>query len=499
MDRIRPETEVDRTEAALSAHDLRLPLPRGDVEVSVAPMAAESAVGQRLVTVLVNELLRMKGVTGHLHVLGCKSVSLDPTVPLRGDDLASGLAGLAESLNVDTSNHRATIAFEACRDPVIRLRVGEAPGEGMIVAADGWRALIGAHAAGADWNAAPPFGAALAAALSVGEVFKALLRANGVSNSQSRPIGDLAYSAFNYGVNDEAARGPEIRHLHVEDLGIVGVGAGGSAAMYVLAMQPGLSGQVFLVEPGHHKLSNLNRYLMTTASEVHEAMHKLATAAHHLATFAPSLRLTLVPEPWELVGRPPWSILLSTVDTVETRWAIQRRSSPGAHILDGAVLDMLYAIFRVTPGGRCLECVHPYDPALPGKQLAARWGQTIETIDDWTRRDVIVSSNMIRQLAITQNRTAESYADLERMRFTETRGLIEECGSTKLRADVPSQAPVLPIATTPVGVLLAGEVVKHFVAPEASLANWLAHDMRRNPDRPKLRQRPPRSGCPHHD
>lgn len=70
----------------------------------------------------------------------------------------------------------------------------------------------------------------------------------------------LAYSAFNYGVDDRAEKGPDVPAVSIADLAVVGCGAGGSAALYVLAMQPGIAGNVALIEPDSHKLSNLNRY-----------------------------------------------------------------------------------------------------------------------------------------------------------------------------------------------------------------------------------------------
>ncbi|MGH2597631.1 MAG: hypothetical protein ACRDH7_16970 [Actinomycetota bacterium] len=107
---------------------------------------------------------------------------------------------------------------------------------------------------------------------------------------------------------------------------------------------------------------------MTTAADVHAGRHKLASAANHLARFAPQLHPTLYPGRWELLDAHPWPFLLATVDTVEARWAIQRRSLTGAEILDAAVLDLLYGLVRVVEGGWCLECKHPYDPDLPLKQ-----------------------------------------------------------------------------------------------------------------------------------
>lgn len=68
----------------------------------------------------------------------------------------------------------------------------------------------------------------------------------------------------------------------------------------------------------------------------------------------------------------------------------------------------------------------------------------------------------------------EDFADLLGMQFMDTPTLLE-CGSTSLRADVPSQAPILPLATTAVAVVAASEVIKSSVGL-APLDNWLAHD-----------------------
>ena len=193
----------------------------------------------------------------------------------------------------------------------------------------------------------------------------------------------------------------------------------------------------------------------------------------------------------------PWPLVLATVDTVPARWAIQRRAAAGAEIIDAAVNDLLYGLVRVVPGGWCLECKHPYDPDYELKERAARWGQEIETVRSWTRQNVAVSLDMIARLAEVQNRDPADYAGLEGARFDEVPALTE-CGETTLRTDVPGQAPVLPLATTPAGVMLAAEVAKHFVAPEAQLANWLGHDLGRRPERPRVVFRPASKDCPRH-
>jgi len=106
---------------------------------------------------------------------------------------------------------------------------------------------------------------------------------------------------------------------------------------------------------------------MTTAHDVQMERHKLGTLSNHLAINAPRLRPTLQPVGFELVDSPGWSLGLSTVDTVEARWSIQQRLRADLIILDAAVRDLESVLMRVVPGGRCLECVHPYDAELPLK------------------------------------------------------------------------------------------------------------------------------------
>jgi hypothetical protein len=84
---------------------------------------------------------------------------------------------------------------------------------------------------------------------------------------------------------------------------------------------------------------------------------------------------------------------------------------------------------------------------------------------------------------------------LSGLRFREAPALIE-CGETALRTDIPSQAPVLPIARSPAGVLLAAEIAKHFTTPAAALHNWIGHDLGRTLGSPRLRWRPAVATCP---
>lgn len=492
VEKIRPETETDRTEAALRRVGASIPLPRGAVEIAASDRAAASPTGQRIMTLLVNELARMKGVVSAIHLVASNTPVVG-NIPLRQDRLLDGIEESIASLSSPESTYGTQVTRQPSAAPDVRLRIGDVGGAGLQIGADGWRALLGSYHEQTAWDDPCPFGACLAAALAATEIFKLLLAANAGPDSHRRHISDLAYSVFNYKTNEMSAKGPSLGSLEIADLAVVGCGAGGSASLYVLAMQPGLSGTVSLIEPSVHKPSNINRYLMTTASDVHEGRHKLGSLGNHLARFAPGLSPVLRPRTWEQLEQHPWGRVISTVDTVEARWNIQRRAKPQSEIVDAAVMDLLYSVLRVVPQGWCLECKHPYDPDLPLKQRAARWGVEVEEVQIWERDDVEVTEEMVNRLSQIQGKDVHEYEELVGKRFRDVPRLTE-CGETLLRTDIPSQAPVLPLATTAAGVVLAAEIAKMHAIPEAGLSNWLAHDLS-NPERAWTKFRPTNPRC----
>lgn len=496
MATIRAETEIDRTQQALRAQGLALPLARGDVQITVGAGVETTPGGQRLLALLVNVLARMKGVVREIRLDIASNPAVVPGTPLASAHLVDGLTGFIDSLNWPGAPYQAILRLGSSDSPVVTIGIGTKPGScDLVVASDAWRALAGSWTAEADWWATNPVGPALSAAIAATEAFKAITAINGASGTTPSPP-DFAYSAINYGMNSEAEPGVDIPELKLRDLAIVGCGAGGSGSAYVLGMHPNLSGRIHLIEPGVHKLSNLNRYLAALAADVHGRRHKLGSLAGHLAVAAPTLDLVLHPRPWEQLDGHPWSTVVSAVDTVESRWQIQTRAAQSAVIIDLAVDDLLYSVLRYGgPGDRCLYCKHPFDPDLAVKQRALRWGVSQHMIEEWTTANKQVDSDMIDTLARTQKRTPEDFADLQGMQFMDTPTLLE-CGSISLRADVPSQAPILPLATTAIAVVAAAEVIKSSVGL-VPLDNWLAHDLRRNPTGPWLRHGGPVAGCPH--
>jgi molybdopterin/thiamine biosynthesis adenylyltransferase len=411
-------------------------------------------------------------------------------VPLQGTSLREGLEQLVAGLSGPLSEYQSHLEWTRNPGQVdVWLSIGSSDGD-IGLGADAWRALIGEFVREARWDDHCPLGAHMAAAIGAAEALKRLLEINfGVAEDQR--AGDLAFSLLDYRVGAGATPGPDVPAIDLQDLVVAGAGAGGTGALYTLASFPEVGGAIGVVEPNSLKLSNLGRYLMTDYAQVHAPMHKVDSVERFLALHTPKLHVEGKKVVWHAAsGR--WRTVLATVDTAEARWDIQR-SHPEV-ILDAGVIGTLYAVLRVIPEGWCLECKHPYDPDITWKRRARRWGLSVAEIK---RRDAArepVTHEDIERIADVQGRPIEDLLGLEGVPFDEVPSLTE-CGETPLALVVPSQAPVLPIATTAAGVALAAEVVKDVTGLGRPLSNYFEHDLRHRPRPDRHRFKPRRPGC----
>jgi hypothetical protein len=491
-DRIDRESETHRTEKALKTlmPSVRLPLDRGTVEIVVAEIAGSRPGGQLLLTMLTHLLARMKGVVRRIHIIGTDHEVVHEGVPLVGSSVFDGLSQLVSRLSGSRSEYHVELVVGASPVPAdVRVALGDAEAD-IRLGSDAWRAMVGAPAASARWMDRCPLGPFMAATIGGSEVLKLLLQVN-FGWSEGRRADPLVFSILNYGVDDGAMAGPDIDKVHLDDLGLAGAGAGGTAAMYTLASFPKVHGRLIAVEPGQLKVSSLGRYLMTDYAQVHSGIAKLDSLGLFLRRHAPELVLESHSKYWRDVELR-WRSVVCTVDTPEARWEVQR--SPHDEILEAGVMGTLYAALRVVPGGWCLECKHPHDPDVTWKRRAARWGLTT---DEVKRRDAgktpVACADLVR-LADVQGRPVEEFLELDGVPFDEIPARTE-CGETPLSLAVPGQAPVLPIATTAAGVVLAAEVVKQIAGVGQPLSNYFAHDLRFRPRADRHRFKPRLTGC----
>ncbi len=474
-DRIETETETHRLEKAVAGlvSGAALPLKSGTVAIEIDPTLVSTPCAQHLLCMLVHLLARMKGIVRTMVLRFAADVPLHPGIPLVGTSLTSGLEQLVGSLSGPQSTYRTELVIGSAGPArELQVRIGSGSGD-VVVGADAWRALLGKFVDQSSWSDGCPLGPYMAATLAAAEVFKRLLRIN-FDWQEGALLDDVAYSLFDYSLNEKAAPGPDLREIALSNLAIAGAGAGGTAALYTLCSFPAVSGSLVAVEPGKLKESNLGRYLMSDYDQVHSYLHKLDSVKRFLEVHAPKLHCEGLKAPWHQVPRA-WQTVLATVDTPEARWDVQR--SRPVTILEAGVIGLLYGVLRVIPGGWCLECKHPPDPELTWKRRALRWGVGIEAIKQKYYAQAPVTREDIERLAHVQNRAANEFQPLIGVPFDQVPALTE-CGETALSLGVPSQAPVLPMSTTAAGIVLAAEVVKDLTGRGAPLHNYLVHDLR---------------------
>lgn len=486
--RIEAETEYHRTAKALMelVPSAQLPLPNGVVEIASGRDQLASPGGQLLLTLLVNLLARMKGIVRRIHLDEVAHEAIHEGVPLFGATLTDGLNVLVASLNGPKSEHRSELVVGSSAEAVdVRVSIGDGAAD-INVGSDAWRAMFGAHVRNARWNDRCPLGPQMAATICASEVFKLLLKRN-FGWSEGRLVGDLVFSLLNFGVNDRALAGVDVSDVFLDDIAVAGAGAGGTAAMYSLASFAHVKGRLVVVEPGGLKASHLGRYLMTDYAQVYSNTAKLESLGLFLRAHAPKLELEPHQKHWQDVNRT-WRTVVCTVDTPHARWDVQR-SHPQA-ILEAGAMGTLYAVLRCVPNGWCLECKHPYDPEITWKQRAKRWGLSLEEVKRRNRERTPVTRADVERLADVQGRPLIELLSLEGVPFDEVPALTE-CGETPLSLTVPSQAPILPMATTAAGVVLAAEIVKAITGRGQPLQNYFDHDLRFVPraDRHRFKRR----------
>jgi hypothetical protein len=445
----------------------------GTAAIEIDPALVGTPCAQHLLCMLVHQLGRMKGIVRTIVLPFAADAPLHSGIPLVGNSLAAGLEHLVGSLSGPQSAYRTELVIES-EGPVgdLQVRIGTGDGD-VVVGADAWRALLGRFADLAFWSDQCPLGPYMAATLAAAEVFKRLLRLN-FDWQEGALLDDVAYSLWDYSLNEQAAVGPDLREIALSKLAIAGAGAGGTAALYTLCSFPAVSGTVVAVEPGKLKESNLGRYLMSDYEQVHSHRHKLDSVKRFLEVHTPQLLCEGLKAQWHQVPRV-WQTVLATVDTPEARWDVQR--SRPVTILEAGVMGLLYGVLRVIPGGWCLECKHPPDPELTWKRRALRWGMSVEAIKQKYYAQTPVAPEDIERTAHVQNRAANEFQALIGVPFDQVPALTE-CGETALSLAVPSQAPVLPMSTTAAGIVLAGEVVKDLTGHGVPLHNYLVHDLR---------------------
>lgn len=223
--------------------------------------------------------------------------------------------------------------------------------------ATSWAGQIQREADFTSWNAGDwPLGAMASAGLASAEAFKIAM---GKLHQYARNPARLSTV---FSATDELSfvlappETPCIANLGQFDC--VSGGAIINAILYALLRIPGLTGAGRLIEPDVADLTNLNRYMLLTRSQLH-----IPKARDLTAICTPSLRLEPIEKRYEpgilkSLGSFAPSVLVG-VDDIPTRWAVQQANPAWLGI--GATTHWSAMASFHRKGLGCAQCLHAYD------------------------------------------------------------------------------------------------------------------------------------------
>jgi hypothetical protein len=443
MDTVSSRHEID-VRGVVGPMDAATPFA---VSLEIPAQIAGSPAAQHTAWALLNMMARLERVVSHVFVVCPASVPLRTRLsPLTGnarwlrDALANG-ATAVDVVPVDFNNAGGNL----------RLVVG--PGgavpDGLRVYGEGW---CGGVARNSSVWAAPvsalPFGPYIAAAVAVGEVFKAVR----IDPRRYPPAAAAFYSLWSHRADTAFIHGgPVSLPSVILDETLAGVGAVGCICANVLWATDGASGHVLLVD-GDEKgvdITNLNRYLLF--GPAHLGMSKASTARDLLDGSA--ILWEAHDGCLETTGRPHRRILCA-VDTNPSRLAVQNLWPES--LLMASTNELRAELVRCDPrmGGPCARCFNAPAAVMPDDELRRQFREASPE----QQRDLAGRAGAVLQEALAWAERGECGTTGERVR--------DALRGTAGRTESFS----VPFVSCAAGTLLAAEVVKEQLDAPAPLS-----------------------------
>jgi hypothetical protein len=330
-------------------------LPNLVVSVKADARNSGSPSAQTAIVTLVSLLARM-GLAVQCDCTDLPFATVQP--PLRGTRLRSALIDIGADLIPGTQ-----IAARIDGPAILEIAIGDTPcatpGALRLSGGDWDLELAPATAPGHPWEGELPFGALAGAATAAAEALRA------AQEHLAQLIGvELSAEAHRLEIGQRITL--DLRAYFpgpiATDIGAVDAISGGaitSAALYVLLRVPGLTGSLRVIERETLDLSNVNRYMLSSAS-----LDGIAKTTMLAAYSTPGMPVTGVPLRYEestagAIG-PLAPRVLVGVDDIPSRWLIQRHAPAWLGV--GATQSLDALVSTHLPGAPCAGCLHGREP-----------------------------------------------------------------------------------------------------------------------------------------
>lgn len=384
-------------ERHLDSRGGRLPLLGEEakrVAVAISKAAAEGSEGQAMLWTACNLLCRLKGVVGELVVCvpsGVDAAAAMPyPAPRRGDlgrSLVDSLRACSRGCDVGLARGEP----ERVPDAAVRLGTGAPARTGAAfevrAACSGWLAYVWRDPRPAPDAIAPcggghnPFGAAAAACLSVGEVFKHL---GGLDAEKGRFAESLCFSTYDlrvHGGQEDMPANPALpARIDLGRIAVCGAGAVAHSFCQAIASLGGAEADLLVVDRksnyalGDESIepTNLARYVMATGSDL--GRPKAEVLCERIRS--PCIGAEHTDEGIEALassgGLSGEEHVASCVDNNRARHAIQGcipRIIRGGSVYD---LSSRVSVYDMAGGTACLRCENPVEAGESDEGVAER-------------------------------------------------------------------------------------------------------------------------------
>ena len=266
------------------------------------------------------------------------------------------------------ARNEAVSMAPAPRDAV-RIHVGpQAPRGEICGLPDGYGARLTQQGHTLPQRRAPnALGIMLTSALLAGESFKYLVP---IRPARRRLLTDLSFCPVS--LSADLTLAPELPADFAPDLGLIGLGAVGSAQARILGgFGSARLARALLVDPQIYELENLGTYSLGGYRDVELRTRKVDLAAGALSgwTLVPVAGTAEVARGGIDAGSLRWpTAVLSGLDSIPARYAAQ--AIWPSRLIDAATGDTAVGLHDVGPDGPCLRCMLP--PGRLGESAAAR-------------------------------------------------------------------------------------------------------------------------------
>jgi len=443
-------------------------LPSLNISIRITEKNADLYNSQLILTFLINLLIRFYPVIESIDLYMPDTTLTNSTFPRwYASLLRNSIENIYNAVQPQVKlhiNHKSQEIYD------IAILIGNADlntnaKKYLFIGNNGWKAILSTDSEVVACGGINPIGAYAAAILACSEIFKYYLypKRDIVKSAAIKPLnGKLEFSTFDYSVNYSKAPNPDLPStLNFKKLTVIGLGAGGGAALYALSSLKNLVGDITVIDGDIIIGHNLNRYVIADKSD--EGKPKVILGPelfkHHKNVTVRGLYGAFINKKSGL-AKEDFEYVLATVHTREARIQIQYET-PKVLWDGGATERGEFMIWRIILGKtQCMRCKQPVEENPEWKQaevLSKVIGLSAGTIfekrtnnDSFSKADIAKIRNYCaeRNIDFQLPREGEVISDWEK----------NNCGRMNI-PEIDEEVPI-PFAPAMAGILLAGEIIK---------------------------------------